>query len=141
MPPPWNWRWPKAAEQRAALESALAESAEQRAALESALAESAEQRATLESALAESAGRSARLELDAAAADELFDDAAAQITWLRESNLLEQAIADELHARDAAAALESASRIRGAFLPKLARDAIGCGVRFYASRCAREGLP
>ena len=61
----------------------------------------------LESALAESAGRSARLELDAAAADELLDDAAAQITWLRESNLLEQAIADELHARDTAAALET----------------------------------
>ncbi|MGC2131004.1 MAG: hypothetical protein WA629_13015, partial [Candidatus Aquilonibacter sp.] len=41
-----------------------------------------------------------------ATAEELLDDAAAQITWLRESNLLEQAIADELHARDAAAALE-----------------------------------
>ena len=114
-----NWRLPKVREQRAALESALAESAEQRAALESALAESAEQRAALESALAESAGHIARLELDAATAEELLDDAAAQITWLRESNLLEQAIADELHARDTAAALETASRIRDAFLPSL----------------------
>ena len=94
------------AEQRAALESALAESAEQRAALESALAESAEQRAALESELAKGAEHIARLELDAATAEDLMDAAAAQITWLRESNLLEQAIADELHARDTAAALK-----------------------------------
>ena len=96
----------ESAEQRAALESALAESAEQRPALESALAESAEHRGALESALAKSAEHIARLEVDAATAEELLDDAAAQITWLRESNLLEQAIADELHARDTAAAIE-----------------------------------
>ena len=106
----------ESAEQRAALESALAESAEQRPALEAALAEGAEYRmalqsalaasgeqlAALESALAERAQLIARLELDAATAEELLDDAAAQITWLRESNLLEQAIADELHQRDQA---------------------------------------
>ncbi len=90
------------AERRAVLESLLAESAEQRPALEAALAEGAEHRAALESALAERARRVARLELDATTAEELLDDATAQITWLRESNLLEQAIADELHQRDQA---------------------------------------
>lgn len=96
----------ESAEQRAALEAALAESVEQRPALEAALAESAEHRAALESALAKSAEHIDQLERDAATAEELMNDAAVQITWLRESNLLEQAIADELHARDAAAALE-----------------------------------